>query len=116
MLKAKINFMLEVYKDNFFSGEGEHCNSHFEKDIYITFNDKQDLIEKVAEWVSERFDVSESDFIKYNDTEEENRIFYSQNENEKDLHIELTENNPDGYIVNYDFYIEEVSKVIEFNL
>lgn len=83
--------------------------------IFIEFDDTSDFKDKLAQWVTERFYVEVIDFNEYCEKQEDEDIFtYCQSEDEEGYKLELDENNQDGYLSDYTFYVMEVSKQVEY--
>lgn len=112
---AHVNFYKDVEQDNWELGVvGKHQAIHFEKFI-VEFTDTDDLKEKLADYITEYFDVWHNNFIDFVENEcENNRFDYSQNEDDDGHATTLTEEYPDGYLASYQFLITEVTQKIEY--
>lgn len=115
MYKGKVYFCKEVEPDNYFNGVSGSISVVSSDTIYVDFADTDDLLQSLAQWASERFDV-DFDTMRKGFTNEcqLDRFDYYQNENADGLKITITENNPDGYHCSYSFYIDEVLELVDY--
>ncbi len=111
-LVASVYFVKEIEMDNYEKGAyGNRLLVHDEK-FKIEFTDTDDLKDGLGEWLSNNFDVDKDVFVKYVENEfENNRFDYSQNEDGEGCRIKITEDNPDGWIADYFFYVDVLQKV-----
>lgn len=109
---ARINYHKIAQHDNY--EEGCTGNAWLVDSGYfmLEFTSTDDFKSKLAKWVSARFDVGENDF--YNNVENEienNRFDYSQNEDGASSYKKIDENNTDGYLCDYNFWVEVLQKI-----
>lgn len=112
---AKVNFEKMVQHDNWEHGCGmEHWTTYHET-FYINFTDTDNLKEELAKWISNHFDVSQDDFLKHvNNDCELDRFDYNQNEDGNADKMDITQENPDGYLADYMFWIAEVTQKVDY--
>jgi hypothetical protein len=114
MLEARVSFYKDVEEDNFTHGCHGGLRPVYSQVIHISFNDKQDLLQQIADWTASHFDVKVSDFMQYVDNEvENNRFNYAQNEDGDGEYMTINEENPNGYYAMYEYRIE-VYQPIEY--
>jgi hypothetical protein len=81
----------------------------FTDNFEVEFSDKDSLVEGLADYICEIFDVNRDAFIKRTDNEfDEMKFEYNQIEDDNGFYTELTEENPDGYLVDYTFFIKRI--------
>lgn len=111
-LIARVEFEKRAEKDNWGKGCYGGAWTVYTDKFSVEFTDTDDLKQKLAKWVSSHFDVNEDDFAKYADNEcENNRFDYCQGEDADGNHMVVTEDNPEGYLADYTFWIEVTQKV-----
>lgn len=117
-LTAKIIFEKRVQHDNWEKGCETNSWIVSNDSFTIDFTDSEDFKNKLANWVVNNFDVNKEDFLKYaflKYTDSElNRFDYSQNEDKEGDYIRLTEDNPDGYLCDYTFWVDKVMAEVDF--
>lgn len=115
MNTAHISFYKEVEKDNYETGVHGPRTIVFNEKFTVDFTDTNNLKDKLANYLYGFMDIDRLDFVKYVSNEcENNRFDYSQNENAEGERITIDENNPDGYLADYYFYIDKVTEEIEY--
>ncbi|USL89398.1 hypothetical protein vBBceHLY2_00122 [Bacillus phage vB_BceH_LY2] len=115
MKTAHVYFVKESEKDNWNEGLIGERQFVYEEKFTVDFVDTNDLKEKLAKYLTGHFDVCNADFIKYGEKDDENNSFiYSQNECVDGNKVTLTEENPNGYLSDYTFYITKVTQEIEY--
>jgi hypothetical protein len=112
MLNAKVKFFKDVEKDNYFNGCCGGISSVHDETFDVEFEDKDDLLQKLAKWTSRHFDVKEETFLKYVENEcENNRFDYAQPEDADGDFKHITEDDPEGYYAMYFYHVEVYKKV-----
>lgn len=115
MKVAHISMDKVVQEDNWYQGCSVKSWFTYDEHFTVEFEDTADLKEKLADWVSNNFDIHPATFLKYVTNEvENNRFDYSQNEDGEANHKIITEEDPDGYLADYHFYISQVTAPIEY--
>lgn len=113
---ATVNVEKMVEQDNYETGCQGGSRFVFDDTFTIEFNSTQDLLEGLADYVSSNFDVNPVTFIEHVNNEiENNRFDYNQSEDGEGDKIDITPADPDGYLAQYTFYIEDVKEVKEVN-
>jgi len=113
---ATVNMDKMVEQDNYELGCQGSSRYVFEDSFTIEFNSTQDLLEGLANYISSNFDVDQNTFVEHVNNEiENNRFDYNQSEDNEGDRIDITPENPDGYLAQYTFYIEDVKEVKEVN-
>lgn len=113
---AHVSIYKEVERDNWTNGCTGSRNLLFNENITIDFENTNDLKEKLYMYASGIFDIPNGEmFMEYLSNDYENNCFdYSQNEDNDEMMIQLSEKNPDGWFVEYIFYINKVTQEIKY--
>lgn len=112
---AHVSFSKEVEKDNWHEGVTGHRTTVFHEKFTVEFENTEHFKEKLADLVTGMFDVPHSDFIEHVSNECDNdRFDYNQNEDDYGNRISLTEENPDGYLAHYEFFVLRVTQEISY--
>lgn len=115
MLTAKVYFRKEVERDNWEKGCYGGITTICTDEFCVEFEDKQDLLQKLAKWTANRFDVKESTFLEYIENECENdRFDYAQPEDDDGDFKHITEEDPEGWYAMYFYHIDEVYQKINY--
>ncbi|AIW03170.1 hypothetical protein CPT_Mater235 [Bacillus phage Mater] len=109
---ATVTFEKTVEKDNWelgcYDGHRLICDDTFS----FEFTTAEDLKEVLATWISNRFDVQKENFLNYVQNEcYNNRFDYSQSEDAEGEYTFITEDNPDGFLASYMFWVDVTQKV-----
>jgi hypothetical protein len=112
---ATVSFWKDVEKDNYSEGCYGGVQGVCDDKFVVEFNTKEDLLEQLAEWTANRFDVTEENFLEHVENEcDKNRFDYAQGEDGEGDYMQVTEDNPEGYYAMY-FYRVSVSQKVEFS-
>ena len=112
---ATVSFDKMVQDFNYEDGAGLESWFTSDDNITVGFTDTHDFKKKLANWVSERFDIDKDDFVNNLDNDIDNNVFfYSQLEDKRGNHNDVTEDNPDGYLADYRFGVVSVAEVINY--
>lgn len=112
---ALVYMAKEVEKDNYEKGCHGGLSFLYDEKFTVYFNDTAELKKKLGQWASERFDVKAEDFASFVNNEIENdRFDYNQSEDAEGRFTTITEDNPDGYLAFYTFWIKGVYQEVEY--
>lgn len=115
-LIANVRFGKMVCKDNWEEGCVGSSWHVYDESFSVEFEDKNDLIDKLGDYLSNGFGVDKDDFVKYvNNDCEPDRFDYCRGEDGDGFEFMVTEQNPDGYLADYTFYVEDVCKRINYD-
>ena len=112
---AHVDFYKDVEKDNWDNGCTGSITCIYYGELVFSFENTTNLVEKLAEYISNNFDVDINEFVSEVNNECGNKRFdYCQNEDGNGDKITLTKDNPDGYLAQYSFLVTKVTKEIEY--
>lgn len=115
MLTARVQFIKEVEKDNWEYGCYGGITTVYTDEFHVEFEGKHDLLQKLAQWTANHFDVEESTFLEYVENEcENNRFDYAQTEDGDGDFKRITEEDPEGWYAMYFYHIDEVYQKVNY--
>lgn len=115
MLTASVYFTKEAERDSYEKGAYGDRRFIYDEKFHIEFEDTDDLKEKLANWVARHFDVDAQDFLEYVENEiENNRFDYCQGEDGDSSRMVVNKENPEGWIADYTFYINDVFQKVDY--
>mgnify|MGYP003290589017 CR=1 FL=1 len=112
---AQVYMTKHATEDNYHEGCASSRSFVYDEHFTVEFTDTKNLIEKLCVWTENFFSIDSEAFMKYISNEiENNRFMYSQSEDGDSNLTNITVDNPNGYLCDYDYYIETVSEIVEY--
>jgi hypothetical protein len=115
MYYGKVEFFKYTKHDNYEHGCDGNSWGVYSQTFHLEFSDSDDLIQQLAQWTSENFDVPFDEINKGLTNYVGNKFEFCQNENSDGDHITITANNPDGYLSDYEFFVDDVYVKVDYN-